>query len=63
MKLFNIYLQADSGGALVHFGPKPMQIGILSFGEKKCGYNVSSLDVYISVGYFREWIDHILTTK
>ncbi len=63
MKLFHFYLQGDSGGPLVHFGPKPMQIGILEFGDINCGYNSSFLDVYISVAYFRDWIDHILATE
>jgi secreted trypsin-like serine protease len=57
-----IYFQGDSGGPLVHFGPHPMQIGILSFADMWCQYNRSILDVYISVGYFRVWIDQIVAT-
>jgi len=59
---FDTFFQGDSGGPLVHFGPHPMQIGILSFGDKFCHYNRTILDVYISVGFFRDWIDQILAT-
>jgi secreted trypsin-like serine protease len=56
-------LQGDSGGPLVHFQPQPIQIGILLFGHKLCGYNVSYPSVYISIGHFRDWIDNILATS
>jgi len=39
-----------------------MQIGILSYVDLGCQYNSSIPDIYISVGYFRDWIDHIVAT-
>jgi len=52
--------QGDSGGALVSFQPRPIQIGVLQFGSASCGYNHTRPAVYMSVGYFRTWINYVL---
>jgi secreted trypsin-like serine protease len=56
-------LQGDSGGPLFYLKQPhhhPLLIGILSFGQRNCGEKIDRPDVYVSVGYFRKWIDQTL---
>jgi secreted trypsin-like serine protease len=54
--------QGDSGGLLVYYkSQKPIQIGLLEFGCSSCGYNHTAYANFISVSYFRDWIDGILS--
>jgi hypothetical protein len=57
----NFFPQGDSGGPLIYYnGQQPIQIGVLEFGHNMCGYNESAYAAYISVPYFRNWIDYVL---
>ena len=58
----NIALQADSGGPLFYNDPHPIQIGVMVFGDHRCGENISAPDAYMSVGEFRQWIDQTVAT-
>jgi secreted trypsin-like serine protease len=59
---YNFYPQGDSGGPLIYYnGQQPIQIGVLSFGQTLCGYNVTAFSAFISVSIFRPWIDYVLS--
>ena len=53
--------QGDSGGPLIYYRrQQPIQIGVLEFSSVICGINHTDFPVFISVSYFRAWIDSIL---
>jgi secreted trypsin-like serine protease len=56
--------QGDSGGPLMYYKNKKLiQIGVLTFGSTECGYNLTANAAFISVPYFREWINSILSMQ
>jgi secreted trypsin-like serine protease len=59
---YNFSPQGDSGGPLIfYYGQQPIQVGVLEYGQKLCGYNVTAISAFISVSIFRPWIDHVLS--
>jgi secreted trypsin-like serine protease len=42
---------------------KLIQIGVLTFGSTECGFNLTANAAFISVPYFREWINSILSMQ
>lgn len=52
----------DSGGPYFTTGTKKIQVGLVSYGpDITCGSTVNNLEIATSVGYWRKWIDTVLT--
>ena len=54
-------MKADSGGPLFTTGPMFTQIGIMSGGQRKCGFIIDFPDFYTNVGSVRALIDSALS--
>ena len=59
MKSF--FIKGDSGGPLFTTGPMFTQIGIMSGGQRKCGFIIDFPDFYTNVGSVRALIDSALS--
>ncbi len=47
----------DSGGPLTtEVNGQSFLLGLVSYGSRSCGPNVSGLDIYTDVGFFNVWI-------